>query len=129
MGLTSWRGTKVRQTDVTVAKNYLNAAEIAELNRVVVMYLDYAEDQARRHRPLYMRDWRAKLDAFLRFNERQVPESPGKVSMEVARALAVEEYEWFTQRRLAEEAARADEEFDEVMKKFLPHGGKGKKKK
>jgi hypothetical protein len=129
MGLTSWRGTKVRQADVTVAKNYLNAAEIAELNRVVVMYLDYAEDQARRHRPLYMRDWRAKLDAFLRFNERQVPESPGKVSMEVARALAVEEYEWFTQRRLAEEAARADEEFDEVMKKFLPHGGKGKKKK
>jgi hypothetical protein len=129
MGLTSWRGTKVRQTDVRVAKNYLNAAEIAELNRVVVMYLDYAEDQARRHRPLYMRDWRAKLDAFLRFNERQVLESPGKVSMEVARALAVEEYGRFTQRRLAEEAERADEEFEEVVKKFLPHGRKGKKKK
>lgn len=129
MGLTSWRGTKVRQTDVTVAKNYLNAAEIDELNRFVVMYLDYAEDQARRHRPLYMRDWRAKLDAFLRFNERQVLESPGKVSMEVARSLAVEEYGRFTHRRLAEEAERADEEFEEVVKKFLPHGGKGKKKK
>jgi len=129
MGLTSWRGKKVRQADVTVAKNYLNAAEIDELNRVVVMYLDYAEDQARRHRPLYMRDWRAKLDAFLRFNERQVLESPGKVSMEVARALAAEEYERFTQRRLAEEAAAADEEFDEVVKKFLPRGGKGNKKK
>jgi hypothetical protein len=129
MGLTSWRGKKVRQTDVTVAKNYLNAAEIDELNRVVVMYLDYAEHQARRHRPLYMRDWRAKLDAFLRFNERQVLESPGKVSMEVARALAAEEYERFSQRRLAEEATRAEEEFEEVVKKFLPRGGKGKKKK
>lgn len=119
----------MRQTDVTVAKNYLNAAEIDVLNRVVVMYLDYAEDQARRHRPLYMRDWRAKLDAFLRFNERQVLESPGKVSTEVARTLAVEEYERFTQHRLAEEAARADEAFDEVVKKFSPHRGKGKKKK
>jgi hypothetical protein len=92
------------------------------------MYLDYAEDQARRHRPLYMRDWRAKLDAFLRFNERQVLESAGKVSMEVARALAVEEYGRFTHRRLAEEAERADEEFEEVVKKFSPDGGKAKKR-
>jgi hypothetical protein len=76
-----------------------------------------------------MRDWRAKLDAFLRFSERQVLESPGKVSMEVARALAAKEYERFTQRRLAEEAARADEEFNEVVKKFLPRGGKGNKKR
>jgi hypothetical protein len=56
MGLTNWKGAKVRKTDVTVAKNYLTADEISELNRIVVMYLDYAEDQARRRRPLFMRD-------------------------------------------------------------------------
>ena len=61
MGLTSWKGTKVRKTDVTIAKNYLREHEIAELNRIVTMYLDYAEDQAKRRKVLYMRDWREKL--------------------------------------------------------------------
>lgn len=60
MGLTTWKGANVRRTDVVVAKNYLNEKELGELNRIVVMYLDYAEDQAKRRRPLYMRDWRAK---------------------------------------------------------------------
>lgn len=104
MGLTSWKGATVRKADVTVAKNYLNEQELSELNRVVTMYLDYAEDQARRHRPLYMRDWREKLDAFLKFNERDLLEHAGKVSMEVAQALALQEYEKFSVRRLAEEA-------------------------
>lgn len=72
MGLTSWKGAKVRRDDVTIAKNYLTQAEINELNRIVVMYLDYAEDQARRGRPLYMKDWRTKLDAFLQFNDRNI---------------------------------------------------------
>lgn len=84
MGLTSWKGSKVRKGDVAVAKNYLNAEEIEQLNRIVVMYLDYAEDQAQRRTPLYMRDWRQKLDAFLKFNERDILKHAGKVSMEVA---------------------------------------------
>lgn len=64
MGLTSWKGAKVRKGDVTIAKNYLNAAEIEGLNRIVTMYLDFAEDQARRHRQIFMREWREKPDAF-----------------------------------------------------------------
>jgi hypothetical protein len=109
MGLTTWKGAKVRRTDVVVAKNYLNEKEIGELNRIVVMYLDYAEDQAKRRRPLYMRDWREKLDAFLRFNERDVLKHPGKVSMEVAQALALEQFEKYDQARLRREAAAEDE--------------------
>jgi len=109
MGLTSWKGAKVRRTDVVVAKNYLNETEIGELNRIVVMYLDYAEDQAKRRRPLYMRDWRTKLDAFLRFNERDVLQHPGKVSMEVAQALALEQFEKYDRARLEREAAVEDD--------------------
>ena len=84
MGLATWKGTKVRKADVTIAKNYLNEDEIRGLNRIVTMYLDYAEDQAHRRQPLYMRDWRERLDAFLRFNERDILLNAGKVSMEVA---------------------------------------------
>ena len=76
MGLTSWKGSKVRKADVTIAKNYLSQEEIDELNRIVVMYLDYAEDQAKRRRPLYVRDWREKFDAFLAFNEREILDNP-----------------------------------------------------
>ncbi len=72
MGLASWAGSKVRRKDVTVAKNYLNKDELDNLNRIVVMYLDYAEDQARRRKEIYMNDWRKKLDAFLQFNERDI---------------------------------------------------------
>lgn len=124
MGLTTWKGAKVRRGDVTVAKNYLNAEEIDELNRVVVMYLDYAEDQARRRRPLYMSDWREKLDAFLKFNERDILTDPGKVSMEVAQALALEQYEAFHQRRLTEDAPLQDEAFEKAAKSIEAKGRK-----
>lgn len=109
MGLTTWKGAKVRRTDVVVAKNYLEEKEIGELNRIVVMYLDYAEDQAKRRKPLYMRDWREKLDAFLRFNDREVLKDPGKVSMEVAQALALEQFEKYDRARLEREAAVEDD--------------------
>ena len=109
MGLTSWKGAKVRRTDVVVAKNYLKEKEIGELNRIVVMYLDYAEDQAKRRKPLYMRDWRAKLDAFLRFNEREILQHPGKVSMEIALALALEQFETYNRARLECDAAVEDD--------------------
>jgi len=118
MGLTSWKGSKVRRTDVAVAKNYLSIEEIGELNRSVVMYLDYAEDQARRRKPLYMRDWRDKIDAFLKFNERAILEDAGKVSMEVAKTLAHEEYEQFNKHRLVEEAAKEEEEFEKMAKQL-----------
>jgi hypothetical protein len=120
MGLTTWKGAKVRRADVTVAKNYLSQQEISELNRIVVMYLDYAEDQANRRRPLYMRDWREKLDAFLRFNERQILDHPGKVTMAAAKQLALEAYETFHNRRLQEETAREEDQFEELARKIKP---------
>lgn len=127
MGLTSWKGAKVRRQDVTVAKNYLNEKEIRDLNRIVTMYLDYAETQAERRQPLYMKDWREKLDAFLKFNEKQILGHPGKVSMEIARKLALERYDQFEKKRLAQEAAMPDEDFDQAAKR-LGHEPKRKKK-
>jgi hypothetical protein len=119
MGLTAWKGAKVRRADVTVAKNYLGDDEIRQLNRIVTMYLDYAEEQAERRQPLYMRDWRAKLDAFLAFNERDILKDAGRVSMEIARRLALDAYERFATRRLAE-AASAPDELEETVKRLGP---------
>jgi hypothetical protein len=119
MGLTSWKGAKVRRGDVTVAKNYLRADEIDGLNRIVTMYLDYAEDQAKRRQVMHMRDWREKLDAFLQFNEREILGDAGRVEMEVAQKLALEAYDKFNQRRLAEEAKEADA-FDAEARRLAP---------
>jgi hypothetical protein len=94
---------------VTVAKNYLNDDEVRQLNRIVTMYLDYAEEQAERRKPLYMRDWREKLDLFLQFNERAVLKNAGKISAEIAQELALGEYEKLERKRIAEEADAAGE--------------------
>jgi len=118
MGLTTWKGAKVRKRDVTVAKNYLDETEIRQLNRIITMYLDYAEMQAERKQPVYMIEWKEKLDAFLIFNEREILEDSGKVSMEIAQRLALEEYEKFSLRRLAEATAASDTEFDTMSKKI-----------
>ena len=122
MGLTSWKGTKARPSDVTIAKNYLNAKEIDQLNRIVTMYLDYAEDQARRHRQIFMRDWRKKLDAFLKFNERDILKDAGKIAKEVADKLAIEQYERFNAHRLKQEANAEmladDAEFKQIEEKI-----------
>lgn len=104
MGLTSWKGSKVRPADVTIAKNYLNQQELEQLNRIVAMYLDFAEDQAQRHRQIFMRDWRQKLDAFLKFNQRDILQNAGAVEKEVADQLALEQYEIFNNHRLRSEA-------------------------
>ena len=109
MGLTTWKGAKVRKADVMVAKNYLNDDEIRQLNRIVTMYLDYAEEQAERRKPLHMRDWREKLDGFLQFNERDVLKNAGRISAEIAKQLALDEYEKFERKRFTEEAAGPDE--------------------
>jgi len=122
MGLTSWKSSKVRQGDVTIAKNYLNKEELEELNRIVVMYLDYAEDQTRKRNPIYMKDWRVKLDAFLKFNEREILTNAGKVTKEVAETLALSEYDKFRSHRLQKEAEDEDIEdngkFSELEKKL-----------
>ena len=92
MGLTTWKGGKVRKGDITVAKNYLSENELESLNRIVTMYLDYAEDQAERQRPMFMKDWIDKLNAFLQFNNRDILENTGKVSKAVADKIASQEY-------------------------------------
>jgi len=108
MGLTSWQGRVVRKSDVTIAKNYLKEKEITELNRIVTMFLDFAEDQARRRKQVFMRDWREKLDGFLRFNERGVLLDAGRVSREQADRQAIEQYELFHHRRLLDAFDRAE---------------------
>lgn len=99
MGLTAWKARAVRKGDVTVAKNYLKEAEIDELNRIVVMFLDFAEDQARRRKQIFLANWKAKLDEFLRFNDRAVLPNAGSVSRDTADQNAEAEYEAFAVRR------------------------------
>ena len=110
MGLTTWQGGRVRKQDVTVAKNYLSRKEIEELDRIVVMYLDYAEDQARRRHTMTMRDWEDKLDAFLQFNEREVLSHAGKLRADVAEKVAQERYEIFDTARRETARLAADAE-------------------
>jgi hypothetical protein len=122
MGLTSWKGARVRQSDTIVAKNYLLADEIGQLNRLVTMWLDYAEDQTQRRRPIYMKDWQEKLDSFLQFNQRAILEHSGKISMQEAQAKALEHYQAFSQRRIEEGDALAEKEFEEEVKMMLSKG-------
>ncbi|KKM11082.1 toxin Fic [Clostridiales bacterium PH28_bin88] len=98
MGLTSFSGSKPRKTDVTVAKNYLNENEIDLLNRIVSMYLDFAEMQAKRRRPMYMKDWIEKLDDFLRLGEHEILTHAGRISHEEALKKANAEYEKYRER-------------------------------
>ncbi|WP_312462381.1 virulence RhuM family protein, partial [Pantoea endophytica] len=104
MGLTSFKGEEVRRSDVSVAKNYLVQDEVSELNRVVTMWLDFAEDQARRRQQVFLRDWQSKLDQFLQFNDRDVLQGAGSISKKMADEKAQAEYGQFAeqQRRLKE---------------------------
>lgn len=123
MGLATWKGEVVRKADVAVAKNYLNQDEIGELNRIVVMWLDFAEDQARRRKQIFLRDWQTRLDDFLRFNERGVLAHKGRVSKAAADAQAEAEYERFARRRralLEAEAERAQQQALEEAARALP---------
>jgi len=100
MGLTSFKGAKVRKQDVTIAKNYLTADELDILNRIVTMYLDYAELQAKSHRPMYMNDWESKLDDFLRFNGRELLHNAGTIAAQLAIELAEAEYNKYSAQRV-----------------------------
>ncbi|PJB73345.1 MAG: hydroxyacid dehydrogenase [Alphaproteobacteria bacterium CG_4_9_14_3_um_filter_47_13] len=110
MGLTSFKGRIVRKEDVKFGKNYLQENEIAELNRIATMYLDYAEDQAQKRKTMTMDQWADKLDAFLAFNERDLLTHAGKIQMEVAQKLAAERYDDFDAKRKKAEALAADED-------------------
>lgn len=108
MGLTTWKDGDVRRADVKVAKNYLREAEIMELNRIVSMWLDFAEDQASRRKEVFLKDWAEKLDTFLKFNDRDVLLDAGRVSHKQAVEHAEQQYEQFAaQRRALSEAEGA----------------------
>jgi hypothetical protein len=131
MGLTSWKGAEVHKADVGVAKNYLNKDEIDELNRIVVMWLDFAEDQARRRKQVFMKDWEQRLDEFLRFNDRKVLPNAGHVSHKMAESHAVAEYEKFEARRreFKESAGEAEaiRQLEEMAKQLPPAQKKRRK--
>ena len=98
MGLTNWKNSptgKIRKNDVAIAKNYLDQDEIDGLNRIVSMYLDYAENQAKIHRAMTMQDWINKLNAFLQFNEQEILTNSGKISAEIAKIFVENEFEKF----------------------------------
>lgn len=118
MGLTSWRRSpqgKIMPSDVTIAKNYLNKKELEHLNRIGNMYLDYAEMQAARGRAMTMKEWIEKLNAFLKFSEYKILTNAGKISHEVAEALALDEYEKY--KRVQDKNYLSD--FDRDVKKLL----------
>ena len=110
MGLTSWKGSRVLKGDVKVAKNYLKEEEIKELNRIVGMFLDYAEDQAQRRKQVFLKDWPERLDAFLSFNDRDVLPGLGSISRDAAEQQACAAYEQFNKRRrlMAEDQGAID---------------------
>jgi hypothetical protein len=123
MGLTSWRGAKTRKQDVIIAKNYLNKEELLALNNLVEQYLVFAEGQAMRRIAMHMTDWIAKLDGFLRLNDRNILEHAGKISHQMAKDLAEKEYDRFHQDRLQLEANHADEEdFEQLVRQIEDKG-------
>ena len=115
MGLTTWKNSpkgKILKNDVSVAKNYLTLEEVDSLNRIVTMYLDYAENQAKRRIPMTMEDWASRLNAFLQFNEYELLNNSGKVTAEIAKSFAESEFEKYriVQDRLFES------DFDRLLK-------------
>ncbi|MBR4306430.1 MAG: virulence RhuM family protein [Bacteroidaceae bacterium] len=98
MGLTTWTGAMPKRTDAEIAKNYLSQEEVTTLNRIVSLYLDFAELQAEGHRPMYMKDWIAILDDFLRISRKDILTHAGRVSAQLAKAKADSEYDKFKER-------------------------------
>jgi hypothetical protein len=122
MALTSWKGGRVRKADVTVAKNYLDAEELDHLNRIVSMFLDFAELRAMQRKDLRMADWRTYVDSFMTFNERPVLQGSGRMSHQAMTTIAHERYEQFDAARRQAEALEADRaelrELEQVEKKI-----------
>lgn len=113
MGLTTWRGTQIRKSDVSIAKNYLNEKELEALNNLVEQYLIFAQGQAKRRVPMYMTDWIEKLNGFLSLNDREILSGAGSISHELAKANAEREFDTFNEirRNLIDKS-----DFDDVLK-------------
>jgi hypothetical protein len=120
MGLTSWRGEKVRKHDAVIAKNYLGEDELRGLNNLVEQYLVFAEGQAMRRVVMYMEDWTAKLDGFLQLNDRNILEHAGKISHDMAMELAETEYEKFNRESIRYSDSK-ESDFDETVKQIENH--------
>lgn len=123
MGLTNWKNSpkgKIQKTDIAIAKNYLAEKELDELNRIVSMYLDYAENQAQRKIPMTMKEWAQRLDAFLQFNEYAVLKDAGRISADIAKKLAEEQ---FTQYRIIQDY-QYQSDFDEAISHLKPSSDK-----
>lgn len=121
MGLTNWKNApkgKVSKTDITVAKNFISEKELKELNRIVTMYLDFAELQAERQNPMKMNDWIGRLDAFLQFNDYKVLKDAGKISAAIAKKLAEQEYQKFR----IEQDKSFESDFDLEVKRITKKG-------
>jgi len=115
MGLNTWRGDKIRKADVSIAKNYLNKKELSELNNLVEQYLIFAQGQAQRRVPMYMKDWIEKLNGFLSLNDREILQNAGSISHELAKENAEKEYVKFKNQQ---QKAIKESDFDKVIKKI-----------
>ena len=117
MGLTNYRGVKVRKQDIIIAKNYLSEDELLALNNLVEQYLIFAQGQAMRRVPMYMKDWIKKLDAFLSINDRKILQNAGKISHEMAKQAADDEYEKFNKLRIFD-TQNSLSDFDKAIKQI-----------
>lgn len=115
MGLTTWRGFQIRKTDVTIAKNYLNEEELSALNNLVEQYLIFAQGQAQRRVPMYMKDWIEKLNGFLTLNDREIFKNAGSMSHELGKANAEREYNKFKENR---QKTIGEGDFEKAIKKI-----------
>jgi hypothetical protein len=115
MGLTTWRGNKIRKADVSIAKNYLNEEELSELNNLVEQYLIYAKGQAQRRVPMYMNNWSQKLNGFLTLNDREILNNAGSISHELGKETAELEYYKFKENR---QKTIKESDFDRIIQKI-----------
>jgi hypothetical protein len=116
MGLTNWRGDKVRKQDIITAKNYLSEDELKSLNNLIEQYLVFAEGQAMRRITMTMADWLKKLDGFLSLNDRNILDHAGKISHQMAKQQAEQEYKQFHHQRLSNEIKYANNVLDDLTK-------------
>ena len=119
MGLTTFKGDEVRKTDVTIAKNYLQEDEIKALNRIVTMWLDFAEDQALQRKQVFLSDWKERLDEFLKFNNREVLQGAGKITKTVADNKAKSAYDKYAKKRRDLKETEGEHQAIEALEKQL----------
>jgi len=127
MGLTTWKGKKIRKTDITIAKNYLSEDELQQLNLLVEQYLAFAESQARAKKPMYMKDWIKKLNDILIINDREILDHAGKLQKKIANDIASKEYEKYKEDKRLAEKIKSLEELENELKLFDKKKDKKKK--